>query len=176
MNYRKYGAITGIRSYNGSVYISNVPEGCAPPKEGDKVKIGFSEQFSKEFTIKKWKTSKTGAIAAFKEIDSDSEAFKYKEQGVFVDESALSNDGNEKYFIDNLVGCAVIHWKTGEKIGEIIDVWLLPANDVWLTSTPAGELPIPVIDDVVKSVDMNARIVKINPIDGLMDLIETSKE
>ena len=154
------------------MYIGNIPEGHAKPSDGSKVKIGFSEQFSKDYTVNKWKPTKSGAIASFKGIISDARAAALLEKGVFIDETALSDDGNEKYFVDNLVGCMVYEFESGILVGEITDVWLMPANDVWLVETKEGMLPVPVIDEVIKNVNIEERKVEIVLIDGLLDLLE----
>ena len=46
----------------------------------------------------------------------------------------------------------------------------LPANDVWVMRTDKAEIPLPVIDDVIKSVDIEKKEIRIELMDGLMDL------
>ena len=69
----------------------------------------------------------------------------------------------------------MLEWGPGEKIGTVMEWWTMPANDVYLIRTETGELPIPVIDDVVKSVDFRKKRIHIVMIDGLRD-IEQKKE
>jgi 16S rRNA processing protein RimM len=48
----------------------------------------------------------------------------------------------------------------------------LPANDVWLMKYNNMEIPIPVIDDVIKKVDIKNKEIYVELIDGLMELGE----
>lgn len=65
--------------------------------------------------------------------------------------------------------------KTKELLGELKDVMILPGNDVWLITLPDGELPIPVIKDVVKKVNIADKHIEIELIPGLMDIISSNK-
>ena len=53
----------------------------------------------------------------------------------------------------------------------------MPANDVWIVTMPDGRtLPLPVIDDVVLSVDVAARVIVAYILPGLLDLSTNSAE
>lgn len=73
------------------------------------------------------------------------------------------------WFIQELFDCTVIDDNTGEELGIICDVSETGANDVWHIKTPKGEVLIPAIKEVIINVDIEAGIVKINPIKGLFD-------
>jgi 16S rRNA processing protein RimM len=107
---------------------------------------------------------------SLKELTSVDEAEALKEQGVFVEESKIREPETEEFFVDEIVGCEVIDQQTKQKIGEIIDVWNMPANDVWVVQTDQGEIPFPVIDDVIKKIDIKKRRVEVFVLEGLMEL------
>jgi len=46
----------------------------------------------------------------------------------------------------------------------------LPANDVWLLRGEFGDVPLPVIEDVIKKVDLVERKIWIEMMDGLLDI------
>jgi len=74
-----------------------------------------------------------------------------------------------QFFIADLVGCAVVD-RDDDSVcyGELCDVSFTGANDVWHIKRPDGsEALIPVIDEVVKDVDVDARKVWITPLPGL---------
>jgi len=58
----------------------------------------------------------------------------------------------------------------GEYIGEITDILSGKSNDNYIVRGASGEILIPAIEDVVQSIDLDAGIVTIEPIDGLLDL------
>ena len=80
------------------------------------------------------------------------------------------------YSYDDVIDCQVFDANSGELIGKVIEVWTMPANDVWLTETSKGNLPIPVIDDIILKTDFQAKKIEIFKMDGLMDIIEGNEE
>lgn len=68
----------------------------------------------------------------------------------------------------DVVGFGVIDETRGD-LGEIVDVIITGANDVWVVRGPYGEVLIPVIDDVVTVFDEDARRVSVRLLPGLID-------
>jgi len=58
--------------------------------------------------------------------------------------------------------------KDDRDIGLIDDVWKTPANDVFAVKTASGEVLIPVVQSVVKEIDLRRKIVRIEEIEGLL--------
>ena len=74
------------------------------------------------------------------------------------------------YFIQDLIGLAVLDADTGKEYGKISDVLQTGANDVYEITTPEGkQLLVPVIPDVVLAVDLDTERVTIRPLKGLFD-------
>lgn len=71
------------------------------------------------------------------------------------------------YYIFDLIGCKVVG-KGDRDIGLIDDVWKTPANDVFAVKTASGEVLIPVVQSVVKEIDLRRKVVKIEEIEGLL--------
>jgi 16S rRNA processing protein RimM len=57
----------------------------------------------------------------------------------------------------------------GQPVGEITDTMHTGTTDVWVVRSPAREHLIPVVRDVVVSIDRATRRVVITPIPGLLD-------
>jgi len=70
--------------------------------------------------------------------------------------------------VHDLIGLKVCD-VNGNKIGVITDVWLLPANDVYVVESKGKEILIPAISDVVKKVDLENKMVIIELMEGLID-------
>lgn len=71
------------------------------------------------------------------------------------------------YYIFDLIGCTVIG-KDGRYIGVVDDVWKMPANDVLAVKGDAGEVLIPMVKSVVKQIDLDGKVVKIEEMEGLL--------
>jgi len=67
----------------------------------------------------------------------------------------------------DLIGCKVLSSKD-ELIGIVNDVMHLPANDVIVVEKNKKEHLIPLIDDVVKFIDINNNEIEIEVIPGLL--------
>lgn len=66
------------------------------------------------------------------------------------------------------VGLEIIDGRHGS-IGAVCDVIVTGANDVWVVEGPLGQVLIPVIDDVVLSVDEETRTASVTLLPGLVD-------
>jgi 16S rRNA processing protein RimM len=57
----------------------------------------------------------------------------------------------------------------GRLLGKVEEVFFTGANDVWVVRGAGDEVLVPVIADVVKSIDLEARRATIEAIPGLLD-------
>ena len=73
---------------------------------------------------------------------------------------------NEFYLVD-LIGCLVFGDKK-EKIGIVNDVISLPANDIIIVKKDEKEHLIPLIDDIVKFIDIKNKKIEIIIMPGLL--------
>lgn len=70
---------------------------------------------------------------------------------------------------DELTGFEVVDDRRGT-IGTIAEVIETGANDVFVVEGgPFGQVLVPVIDSVVRSTDMQARVVRVTLLEGLID-------
>ena len=72
-----------------------------------------------------------------------------------------------EYYIHDLLGCEVITAE-GRVLGPLTDVLRSPANDVYVVGKGKDEILLPVVRDVVQSVDLTARRIVVTPTPGLL--------
>lgn len=72
-----------------------------------------------------------------------------------------------RYFIFDIIGLRVITTKE-EEVGRVKEVISLPANDVWVVEGNQKEYDIPAIKEVVKKIDLEKRVMIIEPKEGLL--------
>jgi len=166
------GTITKARGFRGDMFISDVPNEIQEIKKGADIIVGFSSTFGKNLTIQSFNKKGKNTTVKFNEINSDLDVIKLKEQGIFTDKSNINIDKEKNALIDEIVGCQIIDIDTNELIGKIIEVWYLPGNDVYYTRTPKGNIPIPVIDEVIIKTDLVNDKIYVHFIDGLWTLLE----
>ena len=113
-------------------------------------------------------TPKCGIIK-FKGIDSLNDILEYKNQLLFVDESTVREFLDEdEFLIDELVGLDVF---AGEKkVGAVVGVSNNGASDLLSIKTLSKKVSlVPFVKAIVLSVDIKARKIQINNIEGLLE-------
>jgi 16S rRNA processing protein RimM len=73
-----------------------------------------------------------------------------------------------EFYYYEAIGCEVF-LTDGSRLGTIAEIFSNGAHDVWIVRDDEREVLVPVIEDVVKSMDLAARRVTIDPIPGLLD-------
>ncbi len=164
------GTITGVKGFKGEIFVSDVPVGIENLRTDCKIGVGYSPKFLKYYTVKSWRYSKKKSVLVLNELENEVEAGKLVEQGVFISKDDIVT--KEVGLTDEIIGCKVFDVESGEELGKIVDVWYLPANNVWVLRMKDGNLPLPVIDDVIKEVDIENEVIKINLIPGLLSIKE----
>lgn len=128
----------------------------------------ISDDGSEKWTGVTCRPHKNIAILKVPEITSVEEAERFRGKVVYINRSDVKlPDG--KYFVQDLLGCTVSDADDERVYGKITDVSKTGANDVWHITNEKGEYLIPVIDDVVVSVDIDDKKVLIHAMKGLFD-------
>jgi 16S rRNA processing protein RimM len=73
-----------------------------------------------------------------------------------------------EFYYYEAIGCEVF-LTDGSRLGAIEEIFSNGAHDVWVVRDAEREVLVPVIEDVVKMMDLPARRVTIDPIPGLLD-------
>ncbi|MBQ6847410.1 MAG: 16S rRNA processing protein RimM [Clostridia bacterium] len=74
-----------------------------------------------------------------------------------------------RYFISDILNCAVTDADSGEILGILSDVTETGANDVWHIKRGDKEYLVPAIADVIVSVKPEENFVSIRPLKGIFD-------
>jgi 16S rRNA processing protein RimM len=73
-----------------------------------------------------------------------------------------------EWWIDDLVGLEVVS-DDGAALGRLVDVWTLPANDVYVVRSADREVLLPAIEDVIVGVDLEKRMMTVHLLPGLIE-------
>ena len=79
-----------------------------------------------------------------------------------------------EYYHDQIIGLQVIT-TDGERIGTVTDILSGTSNDNYIVLGSAGEVLIPAIEDVIRSINLDKGIITIEAINGLLNLNEKSR-
>ncbi|WP_180552188.1 ribosome maturation factor RimM, partial [Staphylococcus haemolyticus] len=73
-----------------------------------------------------------------------------------------------EYYFHEIIGCKVVSEEDGDVIGEIIDILQTGANDVWVVKGAKKEHYIPYIEDVVREINVEDKVITIYVMEGLL--------
>ncbi|MFH0765033.1 MAG: ribosome maturation factor RimM [Calditrichota bacterium] len=74
----------------------------------------------------------------------------------------------DAYFIDDIVGCAVIA-DDGQELGFIQEIWHQGHHDLWVVDGPRGEIIVPAVHKYIREVDLARHRIYLNPAEGLWE-------
>ena len=160
------GKITGTHGIRGFV---RVQPWCDSGEFLKKFKVLYLDKNgNNELSVEKIQPNGNVMIIKFKGIDSIERAETLRNNILYINrDDAHLPEGS--YFVQDLIGCAVYDFNSNEVLGVVSDVTQTGANDVWHVKNEDKEYLIPVIDEVVQKVDVDASEVFITPLKGIFD-------
>lgn len=119
--------------------------------------------------LKNIKYQKNNIIIKFEQLSTIEEAEKLKNQILYVERDMLGELPEDVHYIADLIGLEVFE-EDGKRVGVISDVFNTGANDIYdVKREGKRNLLLPVIDDVVKEIDIENNKVVVNIMEGLDD-------
>lgn len=122
-----------------------------------------------KLTVKNVKYQKNNLIVKFSEFNDINEVEQYKNCVLYADREELGELPEGTHYIVDLIGLDVLN-EDGEKLGVLKDVFNTGANDIYDVKREGKKnLLLPVIDDVVKEINVEGGYVKVHVLEGLDD-------
>ncbi|MGC9348263.1 MAG: ribosome maturation factor RimM [Anaerolineae bacterium] len=153
----------GIRGELKIEVLTDYPERLV---ELDKVYIGESYQ---PHEVVSARPHKKAVLLKLKEYQDRNAAEELRDELVYVAiEDAIPLEEDE-YYEYQVEGLEVIT-DEGDLLGEVVDVLTVPrGHDVLVVHGPVGETLIPMIEDIVVELDLDAGRMVIHPLPGLLN-------
>jgi 16S rRNA processing protein RimM len=101
-------------------------------------------------------------------IDSVEAATRLRGCDLTIPSSELLPLPEGQYYTFQIIGLEVVT-TGGETLGHVKDIMTTASNDVYIVEGKRGEILIPAIEDVVKSIDLEKGKMVIEAIEGLLD-------
>ncbi len=164
--YLEIGKIVSIHGLNG---ICKVQPWCDDAAFLCEFETLYRGKLHTPMQVESAKVQKNMALVKFEGVDTPEQAEALRGTVLYMNrEDVELEDGS--YFIQDLIGMAVVDADNGNEYGKLTDVLQTGANDVYTVKTADGkELLVPVIPDVVLNVDPDAEKITIRPLKGLFD-------
>lgn len=168
MEFLEVGKIINTHGLRGDVKIVTWTDYPEDFEEIDKVYIR-RKTGDEVLTITNVKYQKNNIIVKFKEIADINEAEKYKNLVLHADREDLPQLEEGAHYIADLIGLNIVD-EEGELIGELVDVFNTGANDIYDVKRKSKKnLLLPVIDEVVKNIDLENKKITVHVMEGLDD-------
>ena len=120
------------------------------------------------FEIESCRPHKQFLLLKLATIDSIEAAEKLRGCELTIPRAELPELPEGQYYTFQLIGLDVVTTK-GQRLGQVTDIMATASNDVYIVEGKRGEILIPAIDDVVKTIDLKKGTIIIEAIEGLLD-------
>ena len=111
---------------------------------------------------------KEGYIVKFEEIGDRTSSGLWRERYFLLPASELSPPGDDELYVHDIPGMQVVT-ASGEPVGEVLEVYELPQGLVLDVKRERGTVMIPFSEPTVVEVDREGRIIRVDPLEGLLD-------
>ncbi|MCJ7782875.1 MAG: ribosome maturation factor RimM [Desulfobacterales bacterium] len=89
-------------------------------------------------------------------------------KNILIEKEALPELEEGEYYWIDLVGIEV-ETREGKKIGKVREIFSTGAHDVYVVEGKRGEIFLPAIEDVIQSIDLKKRVMKVIRMEGLWE-------
>lgn len=169
MDYLKVGKIVNTHGIKGEVKVIRITDFEERFEIGSTLWIKEKNNPElRQVIIDGHRVHKNFDLLHFEEFNNINDVEHLKESLLVIKMSEISELAENEYYYHEIIGCEV---KTtdGESIGKVTEILSPGANDVWVVKHNGKELLIPYIEEVVKEVDTKQQLIKIEPMEGLLD-------
>ena len=149
----------GVKGEVKTQVVTDFPDRFTPGKlvylDGQPLEIETSRPLKNHLLVK---------LAA---IDTRQDAERLRGRDLCVPRAVIRPLPEGEYYAFQLIGLAVVT-SEGKHVGRIADIMSTAGSDIYIVEGECGEILIPAIEDVVKSVDLEGGKVVIEAIEGLL--------
>ena len=165
--YFRVGVITSTHALKGDVKVFPTTEDPARFKQLREAFLLVGNEYV-PVVVTKASFFRQFVILHFEGKDRIEDVEKLVKKEIYVDrEHAIPLEEGE-YYISDLIGLRVIDDDSTAELGELHDVMQTGANDVYVVQNGEREILIPVIDECIRKVDLEAGEVRVHLLPGLI--------
>ena len=144
------GRIIGAFGVRGQLKV--IPTGRSPERFRQLERLYVGETHD-HYEIEHCQVRRTDVLLKLKGIDTREAAVAQRYVYVYVPESEAVELSPGEYFVHQIVGLLVLT-TAGEHLGTVEEVLSTSANDVYVVPGPHGEVLIPALKTVIRTIDL----------------------
>ena len=166
--YFRVGVIANTHGIRGEVKVYPTTDDINRFKKLKKCILDTGKEYI-DLNVESVKFFKNMVILKFKEYNNINDIECYKEKDILVSRDNAVKLEKGEYYIADILGAKVI-LEDGSEFGVLEDVMQTGANDVYVVKTLDNkEVLLPKIDECVKKLDIENKIVTVHIMKGLLD-------
>ena len=166
--YFRVGVIANTHGIRGEVKVYPTTDDINRFKKLKKCILDTGKEYI-DLNVESVKFFKNMVILKFKEYNNINDVECYKGKDILVSRDNAVKLEKGEYYIADILGAKVI-LEDGSEFGVLEDVMQTGANDVYVVKTLDNkEVLLPKIDECVKSLDIENKIVTVHIMKGLLD-------
>lgn len=160
------GKIVGTHGIKGELRIE---PWCDSPEFLCAFKRLYLDENGETYVDVKSRPHKNIVLCKIKGVDTIEAAEKLRGRIIYIDRNDIALDEGVN-FVQDLIGLEVCDVDSGTIFGKLTDVLRTGANDVYeITAKDGKKYLAPVIDEVVREINVDGGYVKISPMKGIFD-------
>ena len=166
--YFRVGVIANTHGIRGEVKVYPTTDDINRFKKLKKCILDTGKEYI-DLNVESVKFFKNMVILKFKEYNNINDIECYKGKDILVSRDKAVKLEKGEYYIADILGAKVI-LEDGSEFGVLEDVMQTGANDVYVVKTLDNkEVLLPKIDECVKKLDIENKIVTVHIMKGLLD-------
>ena len=166
--YFRVGVIANTHGIRGEVKVYPTTDDINRFKKLKKCILDAGKEYI-DLNVESVKFFKNMVILKFKEYNNINDVECYKGKDILVSRDNAVKLEKGEYYIADILGAKVI-LEDGSEFGVLEDVMQTGANDVYVVKTLDNkEVLLPKIDECVKKLDIENKIVTVHIMKGLLD-------
>lgn len=167
MNVGKIVNTQGIKGEVRVISTTDFPE--ERYKKGTVLTLFQDGKTPVELTVKSHRKHKNFDLLSFEGHPSINDVEKYRDGILKVSKDNSVDLAENEFYYHEIIGLRVVE-EDGTELGKVKEILSPGANDVWVVQRPKkADILLPYIASVVKEVDLEAGVVRVEIPEGLID-------
>ena len=162
------GRIARPHGIRGEVKVTPLTDWPERYEEFRSVYMGSEDHVGEWVDIERARIQGGRIILKLSGIDDRTQAEALRGTILKVREEMCSALPDGSYRIFHLIGLGV-STTMGEQIGTLVDVMKMPSQDVYVIDAGGKEILIPAVKKFIKQIDVQNKVMIIEPIEGLLE-------
>ncbi len=162
------GRVVNTHGVRGEVRLRPHSSPCPTLQPGLCVTLRKKDDWEETFELIQVRPHASFILLKFAGIDSRDRAEALRDTILLVEETALPQLHAGEFYHYQLIGLP-IQTMTKEPVGTIAEILTTPGHDVFVVRNGEKEYLIPVVEEVIRTIAIEGRLVIIDPPEGLLE-------